>query len=89
MKRAKTPKQIYKQAMRIVQAIAEKHWNGKIYLNREDMCAKMDKITATYRSYVANIYNYNGVDEYKSSAEESNRIWNFAKTPVSIYTKNY
>ena len=90
--RAKTPRQISAQTMRILNRIAKEQarWEGRVYLG---LTAKGKAMALRARSvcwrYIDNIYAANGIkDRKKGNTEVCNRIWATAATPVSIYTKN-
>lgn len=83
--RTKTPQQIYDQADKLVIAIAKIHWDGKRFLDRPEMCRKIDKVHRAFERYVDNIYALHTDNRKGLSVEESNHIWNNAATPVINY----
>lgn len=89
MTRTKTPKQIHKQIMRILNKIAQERgrWEGRTFIGAQDVI-KAHSIRNTCRRYIDNIYAANGIeDRMQGNTVKCNYIYENAATPVSVYTK--
>ncbi len=85
--KTKTPKQISAQLLRVTHAIAVKHWDGKQYRHHAQMMDKIERLSRQAWQWIDRIYLANGMSrrDSEANAAESNRIWDNAATPRTIY----
>lgn len=85
--KTKSIKQIYAQADRIIDGMANASWDGKEYENHANLVQRIEKVADICDNYVNNIYRYFGVDSLTCSASVANEIF-IKQTPTQVYTGN-